>query len=238
MLRSGIDPEQAAPPRNGERLRNGERVRSRPQAAARRPAWARAEGARREADGSRRRRIWLAAGAAVVIVALVVAVVAVAAAANLNSGGVPAGTMLFAENDHSHVSGTVTYDRVPPAGGPHNPVQLNCGVYSQAVPNENAVHSLEHGAVWITYQPNLDATEVFQLSQVALSNYVGQEKYIIVSPYAGIPAPIVASAWGAQLYLNSPSDPRLLQFIHHFAGGGQGGEPGGPCSGGVGIPIE
>ncbi len=181
--------------------------------------------------------MWLALGAGIAIVALVVAVVAVAAASSMGNG-LPQGTMVFPENDHTHVSGLVTYDRTPPAGGPHNPVQLNCGVYTSAVPNENAVHSLEHGAVWITYQPSLDQTQVSQLDQIAVANYVGPEKYVIVSPYDGIPAPVVASAWGAQLYLNSGSDPRLVQFIQHYAGGGQGGEPGGPCSGGVGIPVE
>jgi hypothetical protein len=111
---------------------------------------------------------------------------------------------------------------------------LNCGVYTQIVANENAVHSLEHGAVWITYQPTLPADQVAILQQVATSNYVGTQRYVILSPYAGLPSPIVASAWGAQLRLDQASDTRLAAFIHHFAGGGQGGE----CTGGVGSPAE
>jgi hypothetical protein len=126
---------------------------------------------------------------------------------------------------------------VPPAGGAHNPVQLNCGIYSQAVPNENAVHSLEHGAVWITYEPNLGVSVVGTLQQIVLANYVGTQRYLILSPYAGLPSPIVVSAWGAQLRVDQATDPRLAQFIHHFAGGGQGGEAGGPCTGGVGTPA-
>jgi hypothetical protein len=31
------------------------------------------------------------------------------------------------------------------------------------VPSERAVHNLEHGAVWITYQPSLPQSEVDQL---------------------------------------------------------------------------
>jgi hypothetical protein len=176
----------------------------------------------------------------ITVAVLVVAVIAVAAAAFTSTGSssLPSGTQTFAENDHTHVTGPVTYDRVPPAGGPHNPVQLNCGVYSQAVPNENAVHSLEHGAVWITYQPNLSPDQVALLQQIVTTHYVGAQRYLILSPYAGIPSPIVASAWGAQLDLNQADDPRLVQFITQFAGGGQGGEPGGPCTGGVGNPVE
>jgi hypothetical protein len=91
--------------------------------------------------------------------------------------------------------------------------------------------------VWITYQPNLPTDQVAALQQLVTSNYVGTERYLILSPYGGIPSPIVASAWGYQLGVNQASDPRLLQFIQRFAGGNQGGEPGGPCTGGVGSPI-
>jgi hypothetical protein len=186
------------------------------------------------------RRILAVLGGVGVLLAagLVVAAITFAAVNTGNSTGLPAGTQVFPENDHTHVTGTVNYDHNPPAGGPHNPVQLNCGVYTEQVPNENAVHSLEHGAVWITYQPTLPADQVAQLQQLAVSNYVGTERYVILSPYLNLPSPVVVSAWGAQLSLQTASDPRLVQFIHHFAGGAQGGEPGGPCTGGVGTPVE
>jgi hypothetical protein len=190
------------------------------------------------AAGPDRRILAVLGGVGFLLVAgLAVAAITFAAVNGGSSGGLPSGTQTFPENDHTHVTGPVTYDRVPPAGGPHNPVQLNCGVYTEQVPNENAVHSLEHGAVWVTYQPNLPSAEVAQLQQLVTSNYVGSERYIILSPYLGLPSPIVASAWGAQLQLQQASDSRLLDFIHHFAGGGQGGEPGGPCTGGVGSPA-
>ena len=166
---------------------------------------------------------------------------AVIAVAVLLSGGGPAGlpvgTKVFPETNHQHVTGVVHYNRTPPAGGPHNPVWLNCGVYSQPVPNENAVHSLEHGAVWITYRSSLSSTAVIQLQQFVETHYVGTQRYLILSPYPGLPAPVVASAWGAQLRLRGPGDQRLAAFVAHFAGGGQGGEPGGPCTGGTGTPI-
>lgn len=186
----------------------------------------------------RRARLLLVVGVAVIlVVGLAVGVVVVAAGTSQGSGSLPPGTQTFVENDHAHVTTTVTYDRMPPAGGAHNPTPLNCGIYTDPVPNENAVHSLEHGAVWITYRPDLTADQLSTLQQLVTSNYVGTERYLILSPYAGIPSPIVASAWGAQLGVDSASDSRLADFIHHFAGGGQGGEPGGPCSGGVGTPA-
>jgi hypothetical protein len=195
--------------------------------------------ARHSAAPNRRVRLGVIVGVAgLVVVGFLVAAIAFAAGlSGAGSNGLPSGTQVFTESDHTHVAGPVSYDRVPPAGGPHNAVQLDCGIYSQAVPNENAVHSLEHGAVWITYQPTLAADQLSALQQVVTQNYVGSEKYLILSPYSGLPSPIVASAWGAQLKLDSAADQRLVNFIHHYAGGAQGGEPGAPCTGGVGNPA-
>jgi hypothetical protein len=184
-------------------------------------------------------RLWVVVGMATVLVAglLTVAIAVTGIFATGGSSSLPAGTQVFDEPDHAHVSGTVSYDRVPPAGGAHNATPLNCGVYTHPVPNENAIHSLEHGAVWITYQPTLPAEQVAALSQLVTSSYVGTERYLILSPYVGLPSPIVASVWGAQLAVDQASDSRLADFIHHFAGGGQGGEQGAPCTGGVGSPV-
>lgn len=143
----------------------------------------------------------------------------------------PQGVQTFTGLSRNHVTGTVHYPQTPPVGGDHNQVWLNCGVYASPVPNENAVHSMEHGAVWITYQPNLSAAEV-----TTLRNDVHGHTYVVLSPYPGIPAPVVASAWGVQLRLPGASDPRLAQFIRYYEQGPQTPEPGSPCSGGTGTP--
>ena len=43
-------------------------------------------------------------------------------------------------------------------------------------------------------------------------------RYMLVSPWANtsLPAPIVLSAWGYQLYVTSPNDPRMQQFVDKF----------------------
>jgi hypothetical protein len=130
------------------------------------------------------------------------------------------------------VTTPVDYKQIPPVGGDHNPTWLNCGVYDAPVHNENAVHSMEHGAVWITYQPDLPADQVTKLQDAAKG-----QSYVIVSPYDGLPAPVVASAWGYQLKLDSASDPRLEQFIRTFEQGPQTPEPGAACVGGTGTPV-
>lgn len=124
---------------------------------------------------------------------------------------------------HTHVNGPVTYSVLPPIGGDHNGVWMNAGVYTQPVPNERAVHDLEHGAVWITYRPNLSATDVAALQQfVGKQSFINEgsneNRYVVMSPWASndLPSPIVISSWGYQLYVASPSDARLQQFVDKF----------------------
>lgn len=126
-----------------------------------------------------------------------------------------------------HVPGTVTYSATPPAGGEHNPVWLNCGVYDQPVPNENAVHSQEHGAVWVTYRPDLPADQVQALKKQLT------DTYLIVSPFPGLNAPVVVSAWGRQLALTAPDDKRLPSFIREYRLGSNAPESGASCTGGT-----
>ncbi|HEY7034106.1 MAG TPA: DUF3105 domain-containing protein [Thermomicrobiales bacterium] len=140
--------------------------------------------------------------------------------------GVIPGLFTFDVPSREHEAGHIDYPQSPPVGGPHNPVFQNCGFYDQPVGNEHAVHSLEHGAVWITYRPDLPADQIATLRDLA-----AQQDYLLVSPYPGLPAPIVASAWGTQLWLDTAADPRLGQFIELYAGNGP--ELGGPCAGGT-----
>lgn len=130
-----------------------------------------------------------------------------------------------------HVNGPVVYDQTPPAGGPHSSAWQNCGVYMATIANENGVHSLEHGAVWITYRQDLAASEV-----EALQTLTRQSGFRLLSPYPDLPSPIVVSAWGYQLQLEQSDDPRLGAFIEQYERNPQGPEPGAPCTGGVGQP--
>lgn len=127
----------------------------------------------------------------------------------------------------------MTYAQTPPVGGDHSRVWQNCGFYSRPVEPEQAVHSMEHGAVWITYRPNLARAEVDTLRQLAR-----RRAYVLVSPWRdnSLPAAVVASAWGVQLKLPLARSPALEEFVETYAGGTQAPEPGAPCTGGVGTP--
>ena len=153
----------------------------------------------------------------------------------------PAGQAL----GHQHVAGPVAYAVTPPVGGDHNAIWLSCGIYDKPVPNENAVHNLEHGAVWIAYQPSLPQSEVGQLRAFVAKQTVltsaegGSSRYMDLTPYPGLPTPIVVSSWGFQLRLSSPSDSRLQQFVNKFRASQQySPEYGGSCTGGTGTPLQ
>ena len=150
----------------------------------------------------------------------------------------PIGTELVTVTSRSHVSGHVLYERLPPAGGDHAPIWAKCGVYDKSITTEEAVHSLEHGAVWITYQDTLSANDIAHLRDLATSEYVQSERYVIVSPFPGQKSAVVVTAWGAQLNHLSVGDPRIRQFIDHFKAGDQAVEPSAACYHlGDGTPV-
>lgn len=184
-----------------------------------------AEMRRRERAGQRRRGlvIWGATAAVVLAIVATVAVVVVREQANKPS----LAAVKTYQVKGGHVSTPVTYEQSPPVGGPHNPVWLNCGIYDHPVPNENAVHSLEHGAVWVTYRPDLAKADVAKLTRTL------DQTYLVLSPYPGLDAPVVASAWGKQLKLTGADDPRLEAFVRAYRLGPQTPEPGAACTGGT-----
>ena len=122
------------------------------------------------------------------------------------------------------------YAQTPPAGGAHAPLWLECGVYDVPVRDENAVHDLEHGTVWITYDPELPSRDVEFLAEQLPDNG-------IMSPYEGLPSPVVATVWGAQLGLDRARDPRLGLFLEEYGDGHTAPEFGVTCNGGTPDPT-
>jgi len=172
------------------------------------------------------KRLALLAGAG-----LVLGLVAVVFMSQPGTRGVPDGTQIITVGDPVHVEGQVYAAGEVPAGGAHNAIPQNCGYYDQPVATENVVHSLEHGAVWISYDPSLGDV----LAQ-SLRRYVSRTDKVLVSPVAGQPSPIIATAWGRQLSVDDPDDPRISQFANEFVSAASAPEPRGGCSGGIGQP--
>lgn len=142
----------------------------------------------------------------------------------------PEGVKTYPPKGNALVEGEIQYDRDPPTNGKHSPIWQNCGFYSEPIDNSPAVHSLDHGVVWITYRPDLPADQIQQLRPY------GDERYVIVSPYPDLPAPVVATAWRNQIYLEGANDPRLREFVNEFRISEIAPLSGNRCVGGVGQP--
>jgi hypothetical protein len=212
--------------------------------AAKKAAQERVAAARAIEQRAARRRQILTVTAAVVAIVVVVGGMVAWGMSSKNKKKAAAvapivGVQTYTVASRNHVTGTVNYAQTPPVGGDHNAQWLTCGVYDVPVPNENAVHDLEHGAVWITYQPTLPAAQIAKIKALALSEPVTLgSRYVTVSPYPGLSSPVVASAWGVQLKLDSASDPRLSKFIDKYRiNGTTAPESGGSCTGGLGTPT-
>jgi hypothetical protein len=145
---------------------------------------------------------------------------------------------------------TVKYFTYPPVGGPHNEVWLNCGEYSSTPNWERAVHDMEHGAVIITYRPDVSATDKKALDTLLRAQKTVQltaqgtttdskERYLDLWPSSGQKSPIVLSSWGHQLDVDSAADPRIQKFIDAFrVKAGTSPEYGAACNGKPGPNPE
>ena len=108
--------------------------------------------------------------------------------------------------------GKVAYAENPPLGGAYSPLWQKCGAYTAPLYDEYAVHSLERGAVWITYSPALPAADV-----AALRTLLAGYRSWLFSPRATLPTPVVLSVWNAQVQATGAGDERLTAFLARYA---------------------
>ncbi len=115
---------------------------------------------------------------------------------------------VFTSGDHQTT--VIKYTDSPPFGGPHSPIWADCTgtVYPNQIASENAVHTLEHGAVWIAYKPGLPADQLDVLTKL-----VSGQQYMLLTPYEGLKSNISLQAWGYQLFVDSAKDKRIKTFI-------------------------
>jgi Protein of unknown function (DUF3105) len=142
----------------------------------------------------------------------------------------PNGIKVYPATTNRTVKGPIRYDRQPPTNGDHDPLWQNCGFYEKPIKDRLAVHSMDHGVVWITYLPDLPE------KQVELLRPYGKDNYVIVSPYPGQDAPVIATSWRVQLKLNGADDPRLRRFVDEFRISELAPLSGNRCTLGVGNP--
>ncbi len=183
----------------------------------------RAAAMQRQARAKERRSTVLVWGGAAMVVLLIVGAVAFAILTRPSLSGVAQ----YEDLGRDHVAEAVTYEQDPPVGGDHNQAWWNCGIYSEPIPTYHAVHSLEHGAVWLTYRSDINQDSLATLTELA------DREFMLLSPNDTQTSPIVATAWGHQLEVDAGDDEQLPLFISEYVQGPQTPEPGAACSGGT-----
>lgn len=124
---------------------------------------------------------------------------------------IPTGTVSYEYQSAQHDDTFDAWTESPPVGGVHNNVWQTCGYYAAPIGKGNAVHSLEHGAIWITYRSDVPQDQIDELKKLA-----DEQSYILISPYQDQASPIVATAWNHQLQLQSADSKDLDRFIRVF----------------------
>jgi hypothetical protein len=200
---------------------------------------------RAERARERRGRILTITASAVVVVGLVIGCVVLVQTQSDDSddtasdGKTTSGKFVTGEDgvktwkgtlSRNHVTKSVKYAAEPPVGGDHNQVWMNCNgdVYTKELKNEHAVHSLEHGAVWVTYTSKADKADV-----EALTAKVKKTPYTLMSPNEKQADPIMLTAWGHQRTVTGADDPNVDKFFAKYVQGEQTPEKGAACQGGL-----
>lgn len=185
------------------------------------------------------RRQWMMTkiGAGILAAVIVIGLVAVAVnyVRDRDLNRVPDGVTAYTYAGGSHDDSFNAWTENPPVGGTHNNTWQKCQFYDGQINPGMGVHSLEHGAVWITYSPDLP-----QEQKDKLREEFGGESYVLVSEYPGLPAPIVASSWGHQLqFPEGDADAKeLKQFVRVYKNNPEfTPEYGATCANGVDTTI-
>ena len=114
----------------------------------------------------------------------------------------------------------IAYPSYPPTYGPHWPAPTTWGYHSEAIPDERAVHNLEHGGVVASY--NNVPSDALAALQALLTTYP-KDKYgevkLVIRPYDKIaPGTIVLTAWEWIDELPAYDDARVRQFLSAHLG--------------------
>ncbi|MFB6212733.1 MAG: DUF3105 domain-containing protein [Candidatus Magasanikbacteria bacterium] len=102
------------------------------------------------------------------------------------------------------------YNSNPPTSGPHWTNQAGWGVYSKPLPDEQLVHNLEHGGIWISYKPKKVSSSTLDQMKNLAQKYTNA---VILTPRSKNDSPIAVASWGRLMKLKKFQRKKVEKFI-------------------------
>ncbi len=132
----------------------------------------------------------------------------------VSSGSEPtlAGTAVPVKSRNHVAHGTLPKLADPPSSGDHyGDGVAGAGIHETPVEDGYMIHSLEHGAVVLNYDPNqLNPDEINKLKDLFNNKFVGKK---IIMPRPGMSAPIIMVSWGYELKLKTIDEASMINFM-------------------------
>ena len=133
----------------------------------------------------------------------------------------------FPSEGSTHVpAGTqIVYNTDPPTSGSHYPEAQEGGYFETAIASGYLVHSMEHGAVIIYYNPaTVTASQKDSLKALA-ATYPGFFGQVVCVPRDDPTYPIILTAWTHRLRLATYDQSRIDGFLALYRGNGPESAP-------------
>lgn len=115
--------------------------------------------------------------------------------------------------NHIADGSTASYNSNPPTSGDHYANPASVRFYDQELPDEQLVHNLEHGHIWIAYKPGLPEAVIKTLRKLSGGN-------VVATPRSKNDTDIAAAAWGRLDKFNLDNgafDPqRIKDFVSRY----------------------
>jgi len=113
--------------------------------------------------------------------------------------------------DHVPAGTDVEYKTNPPTSGSHLAEAEKWGIFSNEIDDMAAVHSMEHGGIWISYK-DITQEEISSLEEVSKQN----SQSTVVSPRSGNDGKIVIASWGKMVKLETAEKALIQKYIDTY----------------------
>jgi hypothetical protein len=124
--------------------------------------------------------------------------------------------------EHVPAGTEITYETMPPASGPHYDQTASAGFYTDRPQLGALVHSLEHGAVVVYYDPERITPDARESLERFAATHTGTWQSVIVvpTPVDDPSAPYILTAWRHKLSLDSYDRDTVRAFLAEYLGRG------------------